>query len=94
MRNALYTSEQELFLAEAQKFHMESEFSQLKTFIAQSDYKSNPVPPLIEAFLPSDAGDFDQSYAGIQVANALFEEPLNFYGGYIMMAMHKKRDIM
>ena len=54
----------------------------------------NPVPPLIEAFLPVDASDFDQSFAGVQTANALFEAPLNFYGGYIMMAMHKKKDIL
>lgn len=54
----------------------------------------NPVPPLIEAFLPVNVNDFDQSVNGIQIANSLFEAPLNFYGGYIMVAMHKKKEIM
>ena len=43
---------------------METEFTQLKTFIGEK-IMPNPVPPLIEAFLPVDASDFDQSFAGV-----------------------------
>lgn len=64
MRNALYTSEQELFLSEAQKVYMEYEFTQLKTFIADK-ITPNPVPPLIEAYLPNEATDFDQSLQAV-----------------------------
>ena len=30
----------------------------------------------------------------LEDANAVLERPLNFYGGYLMEAMHKKKDIL
>ena len=33
MRNGLFTAEQELFLSEAQKFHIERELTELKAYV-------------------------------------------------------------
>ena len=53
MRNALYTSEQSLFLCEAKKAYMESEFTALKLFTADKIFP-NPVPPYYEGFMPEE----------------------------------------
>mmetsp|Transcript_28802 Transcript_28802/g.38414 ORF Transcript_28802/g.38414 Transcript_28802/m.38414 type:complete len:123 (+) Transcript_28802:661-1029(+) len=71
---------------------METEFTALKAFIADK-VLPNPVPPYIEGFVPHE-GDPHKSAAAVIEANCLFEEPFNFYGGFIMQAIQKKKEIM
>ena len=71
MRNALYTSEQTMFLCEAQKCYMETEFTQLKTFIADKIYQ-DPVPQFVEAYLPDEVSDENLTESALADANSMF----------------------
>ena len=81
-----------MFLCEAQKAYMDSEFSALKLFLAEKIWP-NPVPEYIEGFVPLE-GDPKKSATAVFEANILLDEPFNFYGGFLQTAMHKKKEIL
>ena len=59
MRSALYTSEQQLFLAEAQKFYLEEENLEIKAYIAEN--RPRYLPEYMEDFaLDPDNPELDE----------------------------------
>lgn len=88
MRDGLYTAEQSLFLAEGQKFFLESEVSELKAYIAE--HRPKYMPDYVQDFQP----DAELSQMAIDEANCVFERPLNFYGGYLMQMLYKKKEVL
>lgn len=95
MRNSLYTAEQRLFLTEAQKFFLERETTELKLHMLHNFIR--PKDPRVEDFECYDHnldGSSGLDELGISEANSLLERPFDFYGGYLMEAMHKKKEIL
>ena len=91
MRNGLYTSEQELFLVEAQKVYLEQEVAQLKEYIAE--HRPKIMPDLVEDFAV-DPDNPELNEEAIAEANCVLEQPLNFYGGYLMQMISKKNEVL
>ena len=92
MRDAVFTAEQQLFLAEGQKFYLEKEVGQLKQYI--SDHRPTILPPFVEDYAPDpeDSNEIDE--LAISEANCVLEKPLEFYGGYMMQMIYKKNEVL
>lgn len=91
MRDGLYTAEQQLFQAEAQNFYFEKEVSQLNSYI--SSQRPKRLPRYVEDFTEDpDITELDE--LAISEANCILEQPINFYGGYLMQMMYKKNEVL